>query len=137
MFVVVIFIERGRPWLPTTLTMFSTSSNFNLVDAQMFDDVRQHTTVFACSIFLRLLLSICSFGVIRHTVWLQHTLELMNKGGLTLHTGKCMSSNVTSIADTFHSPYVYTMSSTRSAMAVFLVLVSLTPDVENLKHVDR
>lgn len=68
--------------------MFSTS-NFtcNLVDAaKVFDDSPRRTnlTVVACSIFLRLLVSICRLGIIiRHTSWLQPTYFGINERGWT------------------------------------------------------
>lgn len=56
--------RRDRPALASddhwTLTVFSTYSNFNLVDIRMFDDIRRHAIVFVCSIFSRLLVSICN-----------------------------------------------------------------------------
>jgi hypothetical protein len=64
-FVAVIFLDViGRPWPPTTLTVFSTLSNFNLVNIRMFDGFRRHAIVFVCSIFSRLLVSICKLKLL-------------------------------------------------------------------------
>lgn len=87
-------------------SVFSTS-NFNLVDAQVFGALRQHTTVFVCSISLRLLVSICRLGLIHSTTKVWMKAQPNNRTGLDLRhltlRVPCMSANmnVTLCADTF------------------------------------
>jgi hypothetical protein len=55
-------------WHPTTLSMFSTS-NFELINIQVFSYLRQHTIVLVCSIGPQLHMPSCrSFRRSPHTL---------------------------------------------------------------------
>ena len=121
-FVAVIFLDViGRPWPPTTLTVFSTSSNFNLVNIRMSDGILRHASVFTCSNFSRSLVSICRLESLATCSICKETLGLMSEVGLALRTEKCMSANITLHRGHCDPPYMYRKCTTQELNGLHLV----------------
>lgn len=117
--------RRDRPALASddhwTLTVFSTYSNFNLVDIRMFGGFRRHA-IHNNRIRLLDLFSAAGFNLLtelaRHTLGSAETLGLMSEAAPALRTGKCMSTSVALIADTLK---LHTQRITHGRDALFLL----------------